>query len=100
MTIDGTTNSGWKRGTEALNAPRHMDILARIAAYDCSDGGHCDAAQGSAYDLMNDAGAEIKVLRAALTQFVAACDTSAPINLINEIGMARKAAGKALGLED
>ena len=37
-------------------------------------------------------------LRAALNQFVAACDTAPPTGLIREIGMARKAAGKALGL--
>lgn len=40
-----------------------MDILARIDAYDCSDGGHSDTAEGSAYDLMGDAVEEIKYLR-------------------------------------
>lgn len=45
-----------------------MDILDRIAAYDCSDGGHSDAAQGSAYDLMSDAADEIKQLRATLSK--------------------------------
>lgn len=42
-----------------------MDILERIAAYDCSDGGHSDAAQGSAYDLLADARAEIERLQEA-----------------------------------
>lgn len=40
-----------------------MDILERINAYDCSDGGHSDAAQGSAYDLIRDASEEIWCLR-------------------------------------
>lgn len=43
-----------------------MDILARINAYDVSDGSHCDAAEGSAYDLMTDAAGEIKYLRGQL----------------------------------
>lgn len=43
-----------------------MDILERISAYDCSYGGHSDAAQGSAYDLLDEANAEIEHLRAAL----------------------------------
>jgi hypothetical protein len=43
--------------------------------------------------------AENARLRAALTQFVAACDTAPPVSLMTEIAMARKAAGEALGLE-
>jgi hypothetical protein len=45
-----------------------MDILERIKAYDCSDGGHSDAAQGSAYDLMHDAANEIEFWRTILQQ--------------------------------
>lgn len=43
-----------------------MDIVSRIIAYDCSDGGHCDAAQGLAYDLMTEAKEEIQFLRGVL----------------------------------
>ena len=40
--------------------------------------------------------AENERLRAALTQFVAACDTAPPISIMQEIAMARKVAGEAL----
>ena len=39
---------------------------------------------------------EIERLRAALRQFVAACDTAPPVSLITEIGMACEAAREAL----
>lgn len=45
-----------------------MDILERIDAYDCSDGGHSDAAEGSAYDLMADAKVEIEYLRGLISR--------------------------------
>lgn len=45
-----------------------MDILQRIANYDSSNGGHSDAAQGTAYELMEDAAGEIKHLRSILQQ--------------------------------
>jgi hypothetical protein len=39
---------------------------------------------------------EVNQLRAALTQFVAACDTAPPTSVMVEIGMARNAAVAAL----
>lgn len=47
-----------------------MDILERIEVYDCSDGGHSDRAQGSAYDLMRDAAAEVEALRTRLRALI------------------------------
>lgn len=55
-----------------------MDILDRIAAYDCSDGGHCDAAHGSAYDLMSDAADEIRELRAVLSKIAGGTEDIMP----------------------
>ena len=59
-----------------------MDILLRIEAYDCSDGGHSDAAQGSAYELLHDAAEEIKFARAVL-QRIANRETD-PVNAARE----------------
>jgi hypothetical protein len=47
-------------------------------------------------ELMKFVMKETQVLRSALNQFVAACDTAPPTSLMLEIGMARKAAGDAL----
>ena len=48
--------------------------------------------------LKQEAAAEIKRLRASLTQFVAACETAPPTSLMIEIGMACKVAKRALAL--
>lgn len=51
------------------------------------------------YDLvMEDAADEIERLRAALTQFVACCDTAPPTSLMIELGMACTVARRALSV--
>ena len=47
---------------------------------------------------LREAADEIESMRAALTQFVAACETAPPTSLMIEIGMACKVAKRALAL--
>lgn len=51
-----------------------------------------------AWDVLAEKNAEIARLRAALVQFVAACETAPPTSLMTEIGMACKVAKTALAL--
>lgn len=60
-----------------------MDILTRIEKYDCSDGGHCDAAQGSAYDLLQDAATEIAYLRTVFRRI--ADQRTDPVNAARDV---------------